>query len=66
MWRRVTVFATPGLVRITSYAAHDLPVTGVDFAHRAITARTAEYDVLTSSPDNKRVTLLKSQGGHGG
>eukprot|EP00611_Tribonema_gayanum_P032545 TRINITY_DN9791_c0_g1_i1.p1 TRINITY_DN9791_c0_g1~~TRINITY_DN9791_c0_g1_i1.p1 ORF type:complete len:514 (+),score=174.41 TRINITY_DN9791_c0_g1_i1:53-1543(+) len=60
---RVTLFDAPALIRMRSYAAHDLPLVSLAFADTAIAGKLAGYDLVCGSPDNVRVTLLQSQGG---
>ncbi|KAG5193000.1 WD40-repeat-containing domain protein [Tribonema minus] len=60
---RVTLFDAPALIRMRSYAAHDLPLVSLAFADGAIASKLAGYDLVCGSPDNIRVTLLQSQGG---
>ena len=43
------------------YRAHDLPVTGMEFASEQTGVALKGYDLLAGSADYK-VTLLKSQG----
>jgi hypothetical protein len=63
-YHRITVFSLPSMKWLFMVKAHDLPITRLSFAPAELVQqhRLAGYDLVASSVDNKRITLLQSQG----